>query len=104
MVFIMQKDQINVNEHGYKLSRKLLDQISDCLRVKGYSPRTEEAYRIGPNGMCFSLTSVTPRKWDRPKSKSLSHTWPLRKICRAQLRTNRSQIGKEPVGFTESYR
>jgi len=45
MGFIMQKDQINVNEHGDKPSRKLLDQISDCLRVKGYSPRTEEAYR-----------------------------------------------------------
>ena len=45
MVFIMQKDQINVNEHGYKPSRKLLDQISDRLRVKGYSPRTEEVYR-----------------------------------------------------------
>jgi len=45
MVFIMQKDKINVNEHGYKPSRKLLDQISDRLRVKGYSPRTEEAYR-----------------------------------------------------------
>ena len=45
MVFIMQKDQINVNEHGHKSSRKLLDQISDRLRVKGYSPRTEEAYR-----------------------------------------------------------
>ena len=45
MVFIMQKDQINVNEHGHKPSRKLLDQISDRLRVKGYSPRTEEAYR-----------------------------------------------------------
>ena len=45
MVFIMQKDQINVNEHGHKPSRKLLDQISDRLRVKGYSPRTEEVYR-----------------------------------------------------------
>jgi len=45
MVFIMPKDQINVNEHGYKPSRKLLDQISDRLHVKGYSPRTEEAYR-----------------------------------------------------------
>jgi hypothetical protein len=45
MVFIMQKDQINVNEHGHKPSRKLLDQISDRLRVKGYLPRTEEAYR-----------------------------------------------------------
>ena len=44
MVFIMQKDQINVNEHGYKPSRKLLDQISNCLRVKGYYPRTEKAY------------------------------------------------------------
>ena len=41
----MQKDQINVNKHGYKPSRKLLDQISDRLRVKGYSPRTEEVYR-----------------------------------------------------------
>ena len=41
----MQKDQINVNEHGHKPSRKLLDQISDRLRVKGYSPRTEEVYR-----------------------------------------------------------
>jgi len=89
MVFIMQKDQINLNEHGHKPSRKLLDQISDRLRVKGYSPRTEEAYGIGLNGMCFSLTSITPRKWDRPKSKSLSHTWPLRKICWAQLRTMR---------------
>ena len=45
MVFIMQKDKINVNEHGHKPSRKLLDQISDRLRVKGYSPRTEEVYR-----------------------------------------------------------
>jgi len=45
MVFIMQKDQINVNEHGYKPSLKLLDRVSDRLRVKGYSPRTEEVYR-----------------------------------------------------------
>ena len=45
MVFIMQKDQINVNEHGYKPSLKLLDRVSDRLRVKGYSPRTGEAYR-----------------------------------------------------------
>jgi len=45
MVFIMQKDKINVNEHGDKPSRKLLDQISDRSRVKGYSPRTEEAYQ-----------------------------------------------------------
>jgi len=43
--FIMQKDKINVNEHGHKPSRKLLDQISDRLRVKGYLPRTEEVYR-----------------------------------------------------------
>jgi hypothetical protein len=35
MGFIMQKDQINVNEHGYKPSQKLFDQISDRLRVKG---------------------------------------------------------------------
>ena len=41
----MQKDQINVNEHGYKPSRKLPDRVSDRLGVKGYSPRTEEAYR-----------------------------------------------------------
>ena len=45
MVFIMQKDQINVNEHGHKPSLKLLDRVSDRLRVKGYSPRTGEAYR-----------------------------------------------------------
>jgi hypothetical protein len=45
MGFIMQKDKINVNEHGHKPSLKLLDQISDRLRVKGYSPRTEEVYR-----------------------------------------------------------
>jgi len=45
MVFIMQKDQINIKKHGYKTSRKLLDRVSDCLCVKGYSPRTEEAYR-----------------------------------------------------------
>ena len=45
MVFIMQKDKINVNEHGHKPSRKLLNWVSDRLGVKGYSPRTEEAYR-----------------------------------------------------------
>jgi len=45
MVFIMQKDQINVNEHGDKPSLKLLDRVSDRLRVKGHSPRTEEVYR-----------------------------------------------------------
>jgi hypothetical protein len=41
----MQKEQINVNEHGHKPFRKLLDRVSDLLRVKGYSPRTEEVYR-----------------------------------------------------------
>ena len=41
----MQKDQINVNEHGDKPSPKLFDRASDRLRVKGYSPRTGEAYR-----------------------------------------------------------
>jgi len=44
MVFIMQKDQINVNEHGYKSSRKLLDQISDGLRVKGQLAKATCAY------------------------------------------------------------
>jgi hypothetical protein len=44
MVFIMQKDQINVNEHSHKPSRKLLDQISDRLRVKGQLAKATCAY------------------------------------------------------------
>ena len=45
MVFILQKGHINVKKHGHKPPRKLLDRVSDRLCVKGYSPRTEEAYR-----------------------------------------------------------
>ena len=44
MVFIMQKGQINVNEHGYKPSRKLIDHISDRLRVKGQLAKATSAY------------------------------------------------------------
>jgi len=44
MVFIMQKDQINVNEHGDRPPGKLLDQISDRLRVKGQSAKAMSAY------------------------------------------------------------
>jgi len=44
MGFIMQKDQINVNKHGHKPSRKLLDQISDRLRVKGQLDKATCAY------------------------------------------------------------
>jgi len=44
MGFIMQKDQINVNEHGHKPSRRLLDQISDRLRVKGQLAKATCAY------------------------------------------------------------
>jgi len=49
MVFIMQKDQINVNKHGHKPSRKLLDQklldrVSDRLRVKGQLAKATCAY------------------------------------------------------------
>ena len=44
MVVIMQKDQITVNEHGHKPSRKLLDQISDRLRVKGQLAKETCAY------------------------------------------------------------
>ena len=62
MVFIMQKDQINVNEHGYKPSRKLLDQISDRLGVKGYSPRTEEEYQDWAKLFFYSWEGVTGRK------------------------------------------
>jgi hypothetical protein len=77
----MQKDQIDVNEHGDKPSLKLLDRVSDRLRVKGYSPRTEEIYRDWAKRYVLF--------WDRPKSKRLSHAWLLRKICRTQLRTRR---------------
>jgi integron integrase len=41
----MQKYQSKVKEPGDTPPRKLLDRVSDRLRVKGYSPRTEEAYR-----------------------------------------------------------
>jgi hypothetical protein len=44
MVFIMQKDQINIKKHGYKPSRKLLDQISDRLRVKGQLAKAMSVY------------------------------------------------------------
>ena len=44
MVFIMEKDQINVNEHGYKPSQKLLDRVSDRLRVKGQLAKAMSAY------------------------------------------------------------
>ena len=40
----MQKDKINVNKHGHKPSRKLLDQISDRLRVKGQLAKATCAY------------------------------------------------------------
>jgi hypothetical protein len=47
MVFIMQKDQINVNKHGHKPSLKLLDQISDrLLRVKGQLAKATCAYAL----------------------------------------------------------
>jgi len=58
----MQKDQINVNEHGYKPSRKLLDQISDRLRVKGYSPRTEEIYRDWAKGYVLFFNKCHPKE------------------------------------------
>jgi len=44
MVFIMQKDQINVNEHGHKPSRKLLDKVNDRLCVKGQLAKATCAY------------------------------------------------------------
>ena len=62
MVFIMQKDQINVNEHGHKPSRKLLDQISGRLRVKGYSPRTEEAYQDWAKRVCAFFDKRYPEE------------------------------------------
>jgi len=44
MGFIMQKDKINVNEHGHKPSLKLLDRVSDRLRVKGQLAKAMCAY------------------------------------------------------------
>jgi len=58
----MQKDQINVNEHGHKPSRKLLDQISDRLRVKGYLLRTEEAYRDWAKRYVLFLDKSYPKE------------------------------------------
>ena len=40
----MQKDQINVKKHGDKPSLKLLDRVSDRLRVKGQLAKATCAY------------------------------------------------------------
>jgi hypothetical protein len=42
---------------------KLLDQVCQAIRVRHYSPKTEDSYVIGSNGSSFSTTSDILRKW-----------------------------------------
>jgi hypothetical protein len=59
------------------MTKKLLDQVRDALRIKHYSYRTEEAYvdwfrRFSP----FPRETPPPRKWAAPRSKPSSPTSP----------------------------
>jgi hypothetical protein len=46
---------------------KLLDQVSEVMRFKHYSIRTETTYRIGSSVSFFSMGSGTRARWGRLK-------------------------------------